>query len=930
MSALVRKEIRLLLPAWIAAMLLVMAPILLGRLIDENDPIGVTNMLTAFGVAIGCVILGLAGMGREISSHTFSLLLAQPRPRAEYWRAKLGVLLASLIPLALFLSLMNLQFVPQGDRWDMAGFWFITACVAVTGGLWTTLLFRQIVAAFWISVVLPFAILATTLQVDDERVRTILTIVLMLAYSVAGYCFAHWQFRHAQDTAWTGGDVSLPSIAHWLPWKRTATAIQTSHPYRALLGKEFQFQQVNFLLGGLLVLVQVVVLLLQKFADRTEPSVLEMIAENFWGIWILMPLLVGCGSVAEERKLGTLEPQLCLPVSRAWQFAIKALVTLVCGIILGALVPVALSVFNPGRGMNWREFALPWTLTCASLALVSLYASSLTHQMLQALGAGIGIIVTFLFLGNVLAGTFSRGHDGLSMFGVSLWRGPLILIIAPSVMLLFTMVLTWRRLRSVWLGFLAVLVLGLWGGQIQALYAFCVTSASQDYTFKPIAASGVVAALCPVALTLALAAQNYKHTQTSLALWWRNAAIWLGCFLLTGVVTWLVYNRAWELAMRFEPAAGAPRLSGEMRPVITGQLFGEGPTFVLLPDGRLSSFRGYEHIPGPLPASGPEWRMIKTPRMEFVGGSNWTAIGSSAREFAGVKSDGTLWRACWLEQVDRQGNATPFHAGSPRQKDATMRSTGLKFERIGSEATWASIAASWSHFVALQRDGTIWGWGDNSNKQLGDGPKAITNTPVQLDPASNWTAVYAGAGYSYAVNREGEIWKWGKFSTDIYQRTIQEGPVRLSIKVPGVRSIAGQNNLDLILDTEGNLWGLGIIPPAFRGGGTGMQYFAKPRQLGTNWLHFSCGWQGLAGLRKDGTLWILRGENLYNWPLPPLEQRGKRTDWIAVMLDWDSDLALANDGTLCRFGEPSPNSRVELLARTRRATWSVNVLDAAQ
>ena len=90
MNTLVKKEIRLLLPAWITAMLLVTAPLLLGRLIDDNEPAGVTNMLTMFGLAIGCVLLGLVGMGREIASRTFSLLLAQPLPRGDFWRANPG------------------------------------------------------------------------------------------------------------------------------------------------------------------------------------------------------------------------------------------------------------------------------------------------------------------------------------------------------------------------------------------------------------------------------------------------------------------------------------------------------------------------------------------------------------------------------------------------------------------------------------------------------------------------------------------------------------------------------------------------------------------------------------------------------------------------------------------------------------------------
>jgi len=46
-----------------------------------------------------------------------------------------------------------------------------------------------------------------------------------------------------------------------------------------------------------------------------------------------------------------------------------------------------------------------------------------------------------------------------------------------------------------------------------------------------------------------------------------------------------------------------------------------------------------------------------------------------------------------------------------------------------------------------------------------------------------------------------------------------------------------------------------------------------------------------------------------------------------VMSDWGSDVALARDGTLCRFGEPS-FTRIQLLAPSRRVTWRLNLLEA--
>ena len=137
----------------------------------------------------------------------------------------------------------------------------------------------------------------------------------------------------------------------------------------------------------------------------------------------------------------------------------------------------------------------------------------------------------------------------------------------------------------------------------------------------------------------------------------------------------------------------------------------------------------------------------------------------------------------------------------------------------------------------------------------------------------------------------------------------------------------------MVLDTDGNLWGLGFIPPALRGGEVAQQYFSEPQRLGgSNWYSVCCNWAALTGLKTDGTVWLQRGQGLFSEPLPKLAQLGKRSDWIAVeSANWEGDFALAKDGTLCRFGEPTSGyQRMELLAPTRRVTWSLNLLDAAK
>jgi len=101
MNAFVRKEVRLLLPAWIAAMLQPMLPSILWISGGHNMHSGVEPLLFA-PLGFGVLLLGLASFGQEFSAGTFSILLAQPIPRINIWRIK-----TRLLALALFTVLTS-------------------------------------------------------------------------------------------------------------------------------------------------------------------------------------------------------------------------------------------------------------------------------------------------------------------------------------------------------------------------------------------------------------------------------------------------------------------------------------------------------------------------------------------------------------------------------------------------------------------------------------------------------------------------------------------------------------------------------------------------------------------------------------------------------------------------------------------------------
>src|SRR5512146_378921 len=88
MKTLLVKEMRLLAPAYGAALLLATVPVLL----LPRSPGSTLPALAFYAFCFGAVMLALSSFGREFSLKTFPLILAQPLERGRIWWTKVGLL----------------------------------------------------------------------------------------------------------------------------------------------------------------------------------------------------------------------------------------------------------------------------------------------------------------------------------------------------------------------------------------------------------------------------------------------------------------------------------------------------------------------------------------------------------------------------------------------------------------------------------------------------------------------------------------------------------------------------------------------------------------------------------------------------------------------------------------------------------------------
>lgn len=849
MNPLVKKEIRLLLPSWSAAMLLALVQAI-------SRPY---NFYIASLVFFGLAIMALTTFGREASLNTFSALLAQPAERLRIWQTKISILAVAYLTvfaawLVAFVIAIITSTVDVSNTQSPYNL-FITVCLIATatftGGLWTTLLLRQLAGAFWLTLLVPAVLsgFAGVFLVESESSSLVIAVlsVVFAVYSVAGFLFARWLFFRAQDVGWSGGVISLPE---WKLFARSENAVSTRHrkPVFALLKKEFQLQQISlFGATGILVL-HLGVIFLRKYHHFAKDSAGEALTAIVWILWLVLAPVIGSMAVAEERRLGVMEGQLCLPVSRRLQFVTKGMVALGLGVFLGGVMPVLLEFLATSLGAQNPMFSKPadnsemdffwwsfWVVMAESwLTLLGFYASTLSRSFLQAVGFGIATFFISLAL--------------LTINGDKLFHG------------------------------------------------FMVTK-----SFLPL----IIAVPTIIVTLLWLAYLNFKNFRPGWPLWRRNVLGFATAFAFVIVTSLALYNRCWEIFEPAEPAHGAAKLSLATPPTV--QITRYNNLLVRLPDGRVwfdgLGYSTYDYYGGSARWK-YLWQTLAHPLREslgpqqFLAGSNWVAAttehlyfdwdvqgkhfgASDFMETVGIQPDGTLWIS---------------------DKPATNQWTPGKLQQFGSETNWRQLAQGSRSVVLLKGDGTLWRWGFSPTNGFHQWPGLRTVTPYQIGTNADWQELFSLGGI-FARRADGRAWQldvdWKTGREELDRATNYDEIVSQTVSRAGDTAIA-------FVRADGTLWVLNRYwdDKSRQTKGAGVLQVGKEN----DWRAVAVCQGMMVALKADGSLWqwnfkdgsIVRAIN------NPPTRLGIHHDWVAVAGDWDSVIALSADGSLWLW--PDKNS----------------------
>ncbi len=65
------------------------------------------------------------------------------------------------------------------------------------------------------------------------------------------------------------------------------------------------------------------------------------------------------------------------------------------------------------------------------------------------------------------------------------------------------------------------------------------------------------------------------------------------------------------------------------------------------------------------------------------------------------------------------------------------------------------------HALALNADGSVWSWGDNTYRQLGYVPQFSPSPPQQVPHIHDTVGVAVGGAFSMSLDSDGNVWTWG-------------------------------------------------------------------------------------------------------------------------------------------------------------------------
>ncbi len=235
-----------------------------------------------------------------------------------------------------------------------------------------------------------------------------------------------------------------------------------------------------------------------------------------------------------------------------------------------------------------------------------------------------------------------------------------------------------------------------------------------------------------------------------------------------------------------------------------------------------------------------------------------------------------------------------------------------------------AVAGGGNSAFAVTRGGALWGWGDDSQGQLGWPGVLSSPVPVPVPLPAKVAAVSAGAFSVYAIGRGGTVWSWGDNSFGQLGNGPGQAPARarpgvvrnLHGDLHGALSVVAGSADAYALGANGQVWAfgdnsLGQLGQGRAGPRAGLAASGLALRVPglSGVVQLAAGGDTVYALRKDGSVWAWGDDGfgeLGNGTVRLFEAKpapvAGLAHVVAVAAGASTGYALRSDGTVWAWG----------------------------
>jgi hypothetical protein len=403
----VAKEFRALAAPWLGALvLLLVLPAVRGG--GAFRDAGTTVFFAVYFFAVAA--LGALSVGHEYNHGTLAILLAQPISRGRLLRAKAIV----LVPMILTLVAVAAVTAPA-RRVDGNAFFWGAPLFAICVAPWLTMICRSTIAGAVFAnpgtVFITCNLILLAIGKGEAGWRPMLWAIAAISAAAAGAVMSVRTFLALEVIEGRDAPLQLPQ---WLRRSPDTAAGTARHPLWMLVKKELHLQHMSFVVAAIYVFIFATIWASRAMGAADVDDVFTLVSLLYS---LMLAVLIGALSSAEERHLGTIQWQVMLPLASWMQWTIKVAVALVLAVLLSVVLPAWL-------GANFQILALRFVVPVLLVTSCAIYVSSRSASGIQALLISFVVIA----VAGIVIGQLDPYLSGVGVMSLSLFAAALAVV----------------------------------------------------------------------------------------------------------------------------------------------------------------------------------------------------------------------------------------------------------------------------------------------------------------------------------------------------------------------------------------------------------------------------------------------------------------------------------------------------------------------